>query len=250
MSFETTALLLTWVALLLLSMVVAGLVRHVHVLAGAATRPAHRLGPPAGAPAPALDRLRPAAERPTLLLFLDADCESCAAVLAEAGHLAGRGPVAIRAILAGLPIPEPVQPETVGPGRASTSPAASASATTPAAGTTITVRAGVTVAAAQRAEAAGVPVFTGQRELFEAYGIPAVPFAVLVDPGGRIRLTVPIGSARAMRELVFDQAGDRDGNTHQPGGAGQRGRHTRPGRPARHDLLGRSGRSGGREGTW
>ncbi|MEU8121360.1 hypothetical protein AB0C21_21850 [Spirillospora sp. NPDC049024] len=76
MSFQNSALLLSWVAILLLALVVAGLVRQVHALSPGASRPA-ALGPAAGAPAPAFDRLGPG-----LLLFLDRDCGVCADVLA------------------------------------------------------------------------------------------------------------------------------------------------------------------------
>lgn len=102
MSFETTALLLTWFAILLLGLVVAGLIRQVHALGGGAGRTG--LGPPAGSAAPGIARLAPATDAPTLLLFLTADCPSCATVLAEAGHLRGRSPVAVRAVFAGPPL--------------------------------------------------------------------------------------------------------------------------------------------------
>lgn len=79
MSFQNSALLLSWVAILLLALVVAGLVRQVHALSRGAPRPAG-LGLAPGTPAPAFDRLGPG-----LLLFLDRDCGVCADVLAAAG---------------------------------------------------------------------------------------------------------------------------------------------------------------------
>lgn len=84
MSFQNSALLLSWVAIALLALVVAGLVRQVHALGRGAPGPAHALGPAAGTPAPAFDRLGPG-----LLLFLDRDCGVCAAVLDAAGDLGG-----------------------------------------------------------------------------------------------------------------------------------------------------------------
>jgi hypothetical protein len=78
MSFTTSALLLSWVAILLLSLVVAGLIRQVHALAQGAPRTA-RLGPPPGSRAPEFDRLGPG-----LLLFLDRDCGTCTEVLTAA----------------------------------------------------------------------------------------------------------------------------------------------------------------------
>ncbi|NDU74039.1 hypothetical protein GWI34_15535 [Actinomadura sp. DSM 109109] len=75
MSFQNSALLLSWVAILLLALVVAGLVRQVHALGQGAARPTG-LGPAVGTPAPAFDRLGPG-----LLLFLDRECGVCADVL-------------------------------------------------------------------------------------------------------------------------------------------------------------------------
>ncbi|NKZ04409.1 hypothetical protein [Actinomadura latina] len=81
MSFQNSALLLSWVAILLLALVVAGLVRQVHALGQGAPRTAG-LGLAPGTPAPAFDRLGPG-----LLLFLDRDCGVCTDVLAAAGAL-------------------------------------------------------------------------------------------------------------------------------------------------------------------
>ncbi|MEU6038292.1 hypothetical protein ABZ801_23060 [Actinomadura sp. NPDC047616] len=99
MSFETSALLVTWAALLLLALVVAGLVRQVHALGRGAPRTTP-LGPAPGSPAPGFDRLGPG-----LLLFLDRDCGVCAQVLAAAGTL-GRP---VRAIFSG-PAPADAAP--------------------------------------------------------------------------------------------------------------------------------------------
>ncbi|HZE30105.1 MAG TPA: hypothetical protein VE198_01560 [Actinoallomurus sp.] len=96
MSFETTALLMTWVALVLLALVVAGLVRQVHQLTqGPRTRD---LGLRAGTPAPALDLVRAEPGQPTLLLFLSEDCPVCHDVFQEAIGLDGAP--ATRAIFA------------------------------------------------------------------------------------------------------------------------------------------------------
>jgi hypothetical protein len=191
MSFETTAVLVAWIAIVLLSLVVAGLIRHVHALGLGARDPA----PPlirlrVGAPAPGFDRLAPIPTEPVLLLFLSTECPSCAAVLAEVRRLAGRSPVAIRALFAGPPV--------VG------------------------------------AETSGVPVYSGEADLFTTYGIPATPFAVLIDPAGRIRQAVPVGSARAVRDLILGgtevsrtAAGPRDPST-APAPAGTPGSGNTP----------------------
>ncbi|WP_199485339.1 hypothetical protein [Actinomadura craniellae] len=144
MSFQISALLLSWTAILLLSLVVAGLVRQVHAL-GSGGRPA-TLGPPPGGSAPAFDRLGPG-----LLLFLDADCGSCPEVLAAAERIDG---TPVRAIFAG---PAPV---------------------------------------------AGIPVLAGEPELFDAYRIPATPFAVVVGGTGRVLGAEPVGSPAALRSFL------------------------------------------------
>jgi len=167
-SFETTALLLTWVAIALLGLAMAGLVRQVHALtSGGHEARRGDLGLPAGTAAPELDRLSADPARPTALLFLDDGCGSCAAVLDEVRAVVERDPrppVAFRAIFPG-------------PG-------------------TRAVELGDDVA-----------VFTDEHELFARYGVPAAPFGVLVDPAGRIRRYAPLGSATALRQLVADSAG-------------------------------------------
>lgn len=151
MSFQNSALLLSWVAILLLALVVAGLVRQVAALTRGATAPSV-LGPAPGTPAPAFDRLGPG-----LLLFLDRDCGVCTDVLAAAESLDRPVQVAF----AGAP--------------AATSPE-------------LTVHA------------------DEQDGLFAAYDVPATPFAVLIDPGGRVRAAEPVGSPDALRALALEAA--------------------------------------------
>ncbi len=108
MSFETTALLLTWVALALLSLVVAGLVRRVHQLSQGPRTPDS--GPLPGLPAPGLEALSPEPGSATLLLFLSEGCPPCADIFAETQNLIGAPP--IRVLFAdGAPDAEP--PENV-----------------------------------------------------------------------------------------------------------------------------------------
>lgn len=92
MSFQTSALIVTWVALVLLSFVVAGLVRQVHALSsGGAARQAPA-GLRAGDAAVGLDLLGVAG--PAVLLFLRSTCSTCVEVLEAAAGGAGRMPVA------------------------------------------------------------------------------------------------------------------------------------------------------------
>ena len=100
MSFETTALLVTWVALVLLALVVAGLVRQVHHLAQGPRTPEMGLAP--GSRAPGLDRIGAEPGQATLLLFLSEDCPACQDVFQEA--LGMRAGPATRAIFAEEPV--------------------------------------------------------------------------------------------------------------------------------------------------
>lgn len=81
MSFTASALILTWVALLLLALIVAGLIRQVHALQRGAVPSGSRPGPQGrvGALVPPIAGVDPATTR--LLLLLDADCAACAALL-------------------------------------------------------------------------------------------------------------------------------------------------------------------------
>jgi hypothetical protein len=97
MSFETTALLVTWAALVLLALVVAGLVRQVHHLTSGPRTP--DVGPTTGMPAPGIDRLAAEPGRPALLLFLSDECPACQDVFEEARGLTGAPP--IRALFRG-----------------------------------------------------------------------------------------------------------------------------------------------------
>ena len=84
MSFQTSALIVTWVALLLLAFVVAGLVRQVHALSSGARPVAEglRTGDPA-------DLGRFGVAGPAVLLFLRSTCHTCVEALAETVEAAG-----------------------------------------------------------------------------------------------------------------------------------------------------------------
>jgi len=110
MSFQTSALIVTWTALLLLALVVSGLVRQVHTLSAGGVRRQDRLGPRPGSPVPELGRLdvRP----PAVLLFLSEECRTCAAVLDEAGRLAAPDEPELHAVYAGA-VPAGPRPPAV-----------------------------------------------------------------------------------------------------------------------------------------
>jgi hypothetical protein len=83
MSFTTSALILSWVAIALLALVVARLVRQVHELQRGGARQPQRVGLAAGEPAPGLTELDVHNGSTALLLFLSLGCRTCREVLAE-----------------------------------------------------------------------------------------------------------------------------------------------------------------------
>jgi hypothetical protein len=169
MSFQTSALILSWFAILLLALVVSGLVRQVHALSTGAVRRREQVGLRPGSPAPGLDRLAPEHPVPVMLLFLSQDCRTCAEVLDEAVRHDLRDGLTMRALYAG-PVP---------PG-ASDLP---------------------------------IAVHGEQAELFERYDAIVTPFAVVIDRGGRVTRSVPLGSAVALRNLLEQAAGPAVGET-------------------------------------
>jgi hypothetical protein len=99
MSFQTSALILSWIAILLLALVVSGLVRQVHALSnGAVRRRPESVGLRPGAPAPGFAQLAPASPVTLVLLFLDRGCGVCAEVLSEATGWAGRADLTLRVL--------------------------------------------------------------------------------------------------------------------------------------------------------
>jgi hypothetical protein len=84
MSFTTSALILSWAAILLLGLVVARLVQQVNELQRGGTRQPRRVGLAAGEPAPGLETLDPRPGSAMLLLFLSTGCRTCREVLDEA----------------------------------------------------------------------------------------------------------------------------------------------------------------------
>ena len=87
MSFQTSALILSWVAIALLALVVSGLVRQVQQLSSTTVRRAEPLGLAPGAPAPGFGALASASGATVVLLFLQPGCGTCAELLGEAGRL-------------------------------------------------------------------------------------------------------------------------------------------------------------------
>lgn len=168
MTFTTSALIASWVAILLLGLVVSGLVRQVHRLSRGrphTVRAAGSLGIGSGSRAPEVAELfGDDLGTGGVLLFLSADCRTCRDVLAEAGRWSRRaeaGP-AFRALYAG-PAPREAL-EGDGP----------------------------------------VRVREERDDLFTTYDAIATPFAVAVDGEGRVLRSVPLGSPEALTALLDD----------------------------------------------
>ncbi|HEX6073969.1 MAG TPA: hypothetical protein VFZ32_01755 [Micromonosporaceae bacterium] len=160
MTFQTSALILSWVAILLLALVVSGLVRQVHALSSGTLRRGEPVGPAPGSTAPDFRRLAPEHPEPMVLLFLDSDCRTCSEVLEEATRHAPPPGITVRALFRGT------APET-GP----------------------------------------LPAQGGEATLFDRYDAIATPFAVVVDPGGTVVRSEPLGSRTAFRTLLAQLTG-------------------------------------------
>ena len=84
MSFGDAALVLAWVAIVLLALGLSGLMRQLHALQAHGLPRAQRVGLPPGTPLPEwMRQLVGDGSRPAVLLFSEAQCESCKAVLPD-----------------------------------------------------------------------------------------------------------------------------------------------------------------------
>ncbi|WP_446210027.1 hypothetical protein [Micromonospora sp. IBSANI012] len=98
MSFQTSALILSWIAILLLALVVSGLVRQVHALStGTVGRPGS-VGLRPGSPAPRFRDLAPPSPATLVLLFLDPGCTTCDQLLDAAAEHVRRTDVVLRVL--------------------------------------------------------------------------------------------------------------------------------------------------------
>jgi hypothetical protein len=81
--FDTTLLLVTWLAIVLLALGLSGLLRQVHQISKTLRQGLPSTGPPIGLAAPRLtdDDLTGSWSEPSLLLFADKNCTACAQVL-------------------------------------------------------------------------------------------------------------------------------------------------------------------------
>jgi hypothetical protein len=102
MSFYGSALLLAWVAIVLLGLTVSGLVRQVHALRSGHQPERLEADLVTGTQAPIVDGLAWDRQRTNVLLFVDASCHSCAQVLPYLDTLARErsGDIAFAALFA------------------------------------------------------------------------------------------------------------------------------------------------------
>jgi hypothetical protein len=98
MSFQTSALILSWIAILLLALVVSGLVRQVHALSNGATGRPGPVGLRPGSPAPRFRDLAPPSPATLVLLFLDHGCATCDQLLDEATEQVPRTDAVLRVL--------------------------------------------------------------------------------------------------------------------------------------------------------
>lgn len=98
MSFQTSALILSWIAILLLALVVSGLVRQVHALSAGTASRSGSIGLRPGSPAPRFRDLAPPSPATLVLLFLDSGCATCDHLLDEATEQAGRTGAVLRVL--------------------------------------------------------------------------------------------------------------------------------------------------------
>jgi len=162
MSFETSALILTWVALLTLAFGMAGLLRQIRAITAVLQPNPVNIGPAVGSLAPDLDVLPVAYNRraPHVLIFVDTDCGSCDVVLE---HLA--------LARKNTPLPNCV--------------ALFRGQTTHVDGTRN-----------------GLHILAEQAHMFAALQVPVTPFAVAVGGDGRVRAADAVGSPDALDRFL------------------------------------------------
>lgn len=187
MDFTTSAVIASWAAIALLALVVSGLIRQVHQLSRTQPHRPGRVGIAPGAPAPGLN----------------------------AADLDGGGLHAARLDASGL---EPAALDSLlTPGRTALLLFLDADCRT--CGQVLdeagawTIRQddatapqvlGLYAGAGPQADEGAVPLRDHRPELFTAYDIPATPYAVVIDPQGRIARSEPLGSPTALLRLLDD----------------------------------------------
>jgi hypothetical protein len=103
LDFDTSALILAWVVIVLLSLGMAGILRQVQALASRRSDGVGGMGPIVGTKLRVMDGVVDLDADVSILVFLDTQCESCQWVLPELGERRIHSPqVRIRALYRGL----------------------------------------------------------------------------------------------------------------------------------------------------
>jgi hypothetical protein len=158
-SFETSALILTWVAIAMLALAMAGLLRQIRTLAATVAPGITQLGPTIGLPAPQLNGREARWPNSAILVFLDAGCQTCEQLIPRLTALSDihGGQLTFVAVFRGdavLPV------------------------------------------------GSSLEILANQQSAFDSFRVPVTPFGVAVASSGLIVAARPIGSAKALEELV------------------------------------------------
>lgn len=162
MTLLSSAVVLAWIALVLIAFALAGLLRRVQSLSdrlegGASIAGQHRVSEMIGQAAPRLEHRDLDTNRSTLLLFSSTSCDVCKERVAELEQIASTTPATKFAVV----LPD----------------AANGLDTT-------------------------LSVFDGERAAFSAFNVPATPFAVVISKNGRIVDTALVGGVGTLAQLV------------------------------------------------
>lgn len=101
MNSMETALVLAWVAILLLAFGFSGVLRQVRELQGGASHNPETVGPPPGLDISRLDRPIHIRGKESILLFAEASCDSCRKVMPALKELASQTEIPFVIVLAG-----------------------------------------------------------------------------------------------------------------------------------------------------
>jgi hypothetical protein len=168
MSFVTSIVVVELVALLILSLAVAGLIRQVRFLSRGVGATLTRKSPSTvdgfvGRSIGGLPELSTSDGRPSVVLFASGDCQICDERFSDLEAIAAiRGEIDFRIVLQGR---------------------------------------------SNRFNSPHIPVLQDRRDIFSSLGIPVTPFGISVDGEGTISEARPLGSAQAVTDLVATTKG-------------------------------------------
>ncbi len=163
MSLESSALIVAWIVIVLLSLAVAGIIRQVRYLSAQPGRALTmaQATPLVGRPAPVADggpEIEPG--KPNVLLFASGDCQVCTDRFADLDAVAVNRPgVVFSLVVAGE-------------------------------------------AKSFRSESGKIRVFANAGSYLARFEVPVTPFGVVVGSDGLISAATPLGSKAAVQDLI------------------------------------------------